>query len=169
MSESSPFKFKKADDSAGFLLWKITALWQRKLAEVLGEFGITQTQYAILASLKWFDEKMEAITQAQLVEHTKIDKMTVSKAIRKLEESGLLTRAQSSQDSRATSVRFTAHGKRIIHKAIVAVENADEEFFSCCTEKQLQTYISLTLAVIDSNASIHSSEKADIKGVLNKR
>ena len=48
MADSSSFKYKKADDSAGFLLWKITALWQSKLAEVLREFGITQTQYAIL-------------------------------------------------------------------------------------------------------------------------
>jgi MarR family transcriptional regulator for hemolysin len=30
MPEASPFKHVEADDSAGFLLWKITALWQRK-------------------------------------------------------------------------------------------------------------------------------------------
>jgi len=68
MADSSPFKYEKADDSAGFLLWKITALWQSRLTEVLGEFGITQTQYAILASLKWFEEKKEPTTQAHLVE-----------------------------------------------------------------------------------------------------
>jgi len=53
MPESSPFKYEKVDDSAGFLLWKITALWQRKLTVVLSEYGITQTQYAMLASLRW--------------------------------------------------------------------------------------------------------------------
>lgn len=151
MPEASPFKYDKADESAGFLLWKITALWQKRLSEVLGEFGITQTQYAMLASLKWFEEQNEPTTQVHLVEHAKIDKMTVSKAIRKLEESGFVLREQSSSDSRATNVRFTAQGRRVIQKAIVAVENADEEFFSCLTDKQLETYKSLTSSVIANN------------------
>jgi DNA-binding MarR family transcriptional regulator len=151
MAETSPFKHDKADDSAGFLLWKITALWQRKLAEVLGEFGITQTQYAMLASLKWFEEKDEPTTQAHLVEHAKIDKMTVSKAIRNLEADGLVLREQSSIDSRATNVRFTAKGKKIIQKAIVAIEKVDDDFFSGLTDKQLKIYKSLTLSVIVNN------------------
>jgi len=151
MPETSPFKHTKADDSAGFLLWKITALWQRKLSEVLGEFGITQTQYAMLASLRWFEEQNEPTTQAHLVEHAKIDKMTVSKAIRKLEEDGFVLREQSSSDSRATNVRFTAQGKKVIQKAIVAIENADEEFFSCLTKRKLETYKALTSLVIANN------------------
>jgi MarR family transcriptional regulator for hemolysin len=151
MPEASPFKYEKADDSAGFLLWKITALWQRKLSEVLGEFGITQTQYAMLASLRWFEEQKEPATQSHLVEHAKIDKMTVSKAIRKLEQEGFVLREQSSSDSRATNVRFTAKGRKVIQKAIVAIENADEEFFSCLTEKQLETYKSLISSIIAGN------------------
>jgi len=151
MPDSSPFKYEKADDSAGFLLWKITALWQSKLSEVLGEFGITQTQYAILASLKWFEQKKEPPTQAHLVEHAKIDKMTVSKAIRRLEEDGLVVREDSSTDSRATNVSFTVKGRKLIQKAIVAIESADDEFFSCLTAKQLEAYKSLTSAVIANN------------------
>ena len=152
MADSSPFKHAKADDSAGFLLWKITALWQRRLSEVLGEFGITQTQYAILASLRWFEEQGEATTQAHVVEHAKIDKMTLSKAVRKLEEDGLVFREQSSTDSRAINVRFTAKGNKVIQKAVVAIEKADDDFFSCLTERQLETYKSLSISVISSNS-----------------
>jgi DNA-binding MarR family transcriptional regulator len=148
MSDRSPFKYQKADDSAGFLLWKITTLWQRKLAEVLHEFGITQTQYAILASLKWFEEKKEPTTQAHLVEHAKIDKMTLSKAIRRLEKDGLVVREDSPNDNRAIQVRFTAQGREVIKKAVVAIENADEEFFSCLDEEQLLLYKFLTSRVI---------------------
>ncbi|WP_298611411.1 MarR family transcriptional regulator [uncultured Thiothrix sp.] len=149
--EDSPFKYEQADDSAGFLLWKITTLWQGKLAKVLGDFGITQTQYAILASLAWFEAKAERITQTQLVAHTKIDKMTLSKAIRRLEESGLVVRNDSALDSRAFNVGFSDQGKLLIQQAIVAIENADEEFFSCLSEQQLQTYKALTATVILSN------------------
>jgi len=152
MSKSSPFKYEKADESAGFLLWKITALWQRKLADVLGVLGITQTQYAILASLRWFEEKREPTTQAHLVEHTKIDKMTVSKAIRKLEENNLVLRSSSSSDGRTTNVRLTVQGRRLTQKAVVVIENADEEFFSCLIKGQLGTYKSLISTIIANNS-----------------
>ena len=129
----------------------MTALWQKKLSGVLSGFGLTQTQYAILASLKWFEEKEEPTTQSHLVEHAKIDKMTVSKAIRQLEKNGFVFRKRSSSDSRATTVRFTPKGKDTIEQAIVAIENADEDFFSCLTRKQLETYKSLVSSIVKNN------------------
>ena len=151
MAESSPFKHTSPDDSPGFLLWKITALWQNKLTEILSGFGITQTQYAILASLKWFDEHGESTTQAHIADHAKIERMTLSKAVRKLEED-IVSRTQSSADNRATSVRFTAKGKKMIQKAVIAIEKADDEFFACLTEQQLDDYKVLTISII-SNAN----------------
>lgn len=151
--ESTPFKHDKPDDSPGFLLWKLTAFWQEKLAGVFGEFGITQTQYAILASLLWFEQRQVPPTQAGLVEHAKIDKMTLSKAIRKLEESGLVRREPSATDTRAIQVRFTVPGRKLVHRAIVAVERADDEFFSCLTERQLESWKALTVSLITGNTA----------------
>ena len=151
MREPSPFRHRAADDSAGFLLWKITALWQRRVAEALGELGITQTQYAMLASLRWFEEVKEPPTQAHLVDHAKIEKMTVSKAIRRLEVDGLVSRRQSSSDNRAITVRFTTRGRQIVRRAIVSVENVDEEFFSCLTDNQRATYKMLTATIVAAN------------------
>jgi MarR family transcriptional regulator for hemolysin len=102
---------------------------------VLRGFGITQTQYAILALLKWFEEQKEPTTQMHLVEHAKIEKMTLSKAVRRLEEDGLVLREASAVDSRAVNVRFASRGRRLIQKAIVAIESADEAFFSSLNEK----------------------------------
>jgi MarR family transcriptional regulator, transcriptional regulator for hemolysin len=147
----SPFKHGDADASPGFLLWKLTALWQRKLGDVLGALAITQTQYAILASLRWFEDKREPPTQAHLALHTKIDKMTLSKAIRKLEDAGLLARASSPEDSRAMHVRFTAKGRKLVHQAVVAIETADDEFFSALGTRQLADYKALTKQLIAGN------------------
>jgi MarR family transcriptional regulator, transcriptional regulator for hemolysin len=147
----SPFKHAEADASPGFLLWKITALWQRRLGQVLGEFGITQTQYAILASLRWFEEQHEPPTQAHLVEHAKIDKMTLSKAIRKLEDDGLLLREPAPEDSRAYNIRFTAKGRKLVQQAVGAIEAADDEFFSALGERQLADYKALTKRLIVGN------------------
>ena len=147
----SPFKHAEADASPGFLLWKITALWQRRLAQVLGEFGITQTQYAIVASLRWFEEQHEPPTQAHLAQHTKIDKMTLSKAVRKLEDEGLLAREPSPDDSRAYSIRFTAKGRKLVQQAVRAIEQADDEFFSALGERPLADYKALTKRLIAGN------------------
>jgi hypothetical protein len=65
LADASPFKHAKADDSAGFLLWKLTALWQQHLAVVFDEAGITQTQYAIMASLRWFADQHQTTTQTR--------------------------------------------------------------------------------------------------------
>jgi DNA-binding MarR family transcriptional regulator len=150
-SESSPFKYE-ADDSPGFLLWRVIALWQGKLADIFGEFGITQTQFAILASLRWFELQRTPPTQARLVEHAKIDKMTLSKAIRKLEANGYVLREASVLDTRAIQICFTDNGRQLIHQAILAVERADDEFFSCLTDAQLASFKTLSLSIITGNS-----------------
>lgn len=148
MTDSSPFKHETPNDSPGFLLWKITLLWQQKLAKVLEPFGITQTQFAILASLRWFEEQGKETTQIHIAEHAKIDRMTLSKAIRKLETAGLVIRRSSLSDSRAINVRFTDAGNSLIYQAVQAIEQADDDFFACLDEQQLAVYKTLTLLVI---------------------
>jgi len=152
MADASPFRHATPDDSAGFLLWKLTALWQRKLAQVFDGFGITQTQYAIMASLRWFEEHREPTTQALIAEHARLEPMTLSKAIRKLEDDGLVARGQSATDSRAITVRLTAKGRNMTQKAVVAIESADDEFFGQLDAQQLATYKSLMVALIDGGS-----------------
>jgi DNA-binding MarR family transcriptional regulator len=151
MSESSPFKHASPDDSPGFLLWKVTGLWQKKLAVILNEFGITQTQYAILASLKWFDEQGELISQSHIAAHAKIDKMTLSKAIRKLGLNGLVSRERSAVDNRAVTIRLLPKGKALVKHAVVAIENADDSFFACLTDGELSAYKTLAIKIISNN------------------
>lgn len=150
---NSAFKHVSADASPGFLLWKLTTLWRRKLEEILGQYGINQTQYAILASLKWFQENDEPTTQTHLVEHAKIEKMTVSKSIRLLEQAGLVVRSTSSVDQRAVAVRFTEHGLKVVKKAIAAVEDADDEFFGTLKKKDLAEFKTLCAHLISGNDS----------------
>jgi DNA-binding MarR family transcriptional regulator len=152
MPERSPFKFQRADDSPGCLLFKLTTLWQRRPAEVFDQLGITQTQYAILASLRWFEEQEEPPSQAHLVAHAKIDKMTLSKAIRRLEENGLVRRVASATDSRAVDVGFTPKGRRVVEQAVVAVERADDEFFDVVPARRVEEFKSLTREIIAGNS-----------------
>jgi MarR family transcriptional regulator for hemolysin len=153
VTEASAFRHARADDSPGFLLWKLTTLWQQRLGLVLDEHGITHTQFVILASLRWFEEQAEPPTQSHLAEHTHIDKMTLSKAIRKLEEGSLVKRRPSRSDSRAVTVAFSARGRRLITQAVAQIEAADAQFFSRLGVHDLAAYQALTAALISGNSS----------------
>jgi MarR family transcriptional regulator, transcriptional regulator for hemolysin len=154
VSEPSPFRYERAEESPGLQLWKLTRLWQDGVVTALQPFGRTQTQYAILASLRWFEEQGLQPTQRHLGDHANIDKMTLSKAIRRLEAAGLVTRRGASHDGRATQIGFTARGRRTIAKAVVAVENADEIFFAGLDANRLHTWLSLTGELIGQQAII---------------
>ena len=152
VSEESPFRHEAADDSPGFLLWKLTTLWRNRVLLALEPFGLTQTQYAILASLRWFEDHDQRPTQSLLVEHTKMDKMTLSKAIRRLEAAGLVSRRSAPRDARATQVRSTTRGQRVTARAVEAVEDADEAFFDGLDATRLDTWRSLTNDLITQHA-----------------
>ena len=152
MAKKTAFKHDKADDSTGFLLWKITALWQNKLSTVLSQFNINQTQFAIMASLKWFEEHGEETTQSHLVEHSKIEKMTMSKSLRSLQKKNLITRLKSPTDSRAFNIEFTTAGSKIINKAIVAIESADDAFFSALSDQEVKQYKAIIVKLIKNNS-----------------
>lgn len=152
MVDPSPFRHADADASPGFLLWKLTSLWQRALGEVLDGFGITQTQYAILASLRWFEGQGTIATQTDLAEHARLERMTLSKAIRKLEAEGLVSRAPSAVDGRATAVRFSAKGRRLTERAIVAIEETDDVFFGTLSVPHQKSWKALVLGLIAGNS-----------------
>jgi DNA-binding MarR family transcriptional regulator len=150
MSDSS-FQYKDANESPGFLLFKINCLWHEKLNIIFTEFSITQTQYAIMASILWFEERNKLISQADLVLHTKIEKMTLSKAIRNLETKKFITRKQSIKDSRALNISITSIGKKEIKKLIKKTEEADEIFFNVISFNELKIYKSTTLKLLELN------------------
>jgi DNA-binding MarR family transcriptional regulator len=60
----------------------------------------------------------------------KMDAMTASSVLRKLETMGYVERQASKTDSRARSLRVTPAGKAIAGKAIRAVEQYDHDFFA---------------------------------------
>lgn len=129
MSEKK-FGFDKAEDSPGFLLWQTTITWQRLIKKALDHHDISHAQFVILAITLWFDEQGAVVTQALIVSQSKLDKMTVSKSLKKLAADGLVKRREDEQDSRAKSVMLTKNGLQLITKLVPIVERIDERFFS---------------------------------------
>jgi len=125
----SSFQIPVPKESIGFQFWKLHNFWQKKISTALQPYKITHTQFVILASIKWFQEHSENPSQRQISSLTGIDKMTLSKAIRRLEELKLVNRIKSKNDTRAILVSLSNNGQEIMPKLVNLVENIDMEVF----------------------------------------
>jgi len=134
-STDNTFSVEKAEESSGFLLWQVTNLWQREIKKALGKFGLTHSQFVLLASIHWLTLHKQEVTQVVLSNHTKIDPMTTSTVLRTLQQKGFLQRKEHLTDTRAKTVELTEEGKKIIKKAVVTVEKFDKEFFALLGDK----------------------------------
>lgn len=129
-SENDPFSFEHANDSPGFLLWQVTSIWQREIRKALDKFGITHSQFVLLASIYWLSLQKKDVTQVLLSAHTKIDPMTTSTVLRTLQTKGYVRREAHATDTRAKSIALTEEGKKLTKLAVKTVEKFDDEFFA---------------------------------------
>ena len=136
MKDSDPtFSVETPDDSSGFLLWQVTNLWQREIKKALEKYGLTHSQFVLLASIYWLTLHKQEVTQIVLSSHTKIDPMTTSTVLRTLQSKKLLQRQEHATDTRAKTVELTEEGKKITKLAVKTVEKFDSDFFKPLGEK----------------------------------
>jgi len=130
MNRKTPFSVTEAHESPGFLLWQVTAVWQRRIAAALRPHELTQVQFALLASLLWLSRTESSITQATLARHAKLNAMMTSQVLRTLEGKGLVERNAHPGDTRAKILALTKKGRALAWKMVPLVEQADAVFFS---------------------------------------
>tara|TARA_R110000868_G_scaffold8205_3_gene42534 strand:+ start:128551 stop:129000 length:450 start_codon:yes stop_codon:yes gene_type:complete len=138
MSDSA-FGFKEPGHSPGFMLWQSTITWQRLIKAALDEHNISHAQFVIMACLLWFDETQQTPIQSAIVNMTKLDKMTVSQALKKLVHEALVARKENAIDTRAKSVTLTKAGKSLIKKLVPIVEAVDNAYFAPLNQKEIST------------------------------
>ncbi|NQE51694.1 MarR family winged helix-turn-helix transcriptional regulator [Herbaspirillum rubrisubalbicans] len=94
----------------------------RSVASVYADrFGLTRDEWRILAALAE-EGQMQA---SDLVPHTSLDKMQVSRALARMEEAGLVLRQPSPEDARARIVKPTAQGRKLYRKIVPMVEERE--------------------------------------------
>lgn len=128
--KSMNFSFKHPDQSPGFLLWQLTNQWQRLQRGALAKIGLTHGQFVVLANVLWLSSLPDNIvTQQQVGNLAKIDKMSMSDLVAALIEKKLLKRSAHKNDKRAYSLILTSKGHDKVLKAIPIVEGIDKVFF----------------------------------------
>ncbi|MFI4957188.1 MAG: MarR family winged helix-turn-helix transcriptional regulator [Gammaproteobacteria bacterium] len=138
-----PFGFEKPEDSPGFLLWQTTMIWQRQIKKALEDYDISHPQFVILATLIWFKANHYDATQISIINWTKLDKMTVSKSLKKLVLMGCVERVEHDVDTRMKSVFLTRKGKNLIQKLIPLVEAVDDRFFGKTSAQERKSLINI--------------------------
>jgi DNA-binding MarR family transcriptional regulator len=141
------FSVEKAEESSGFLLWQVTNLWQREIKKALEQYGLTHSQFVLMASIHWLTIHEKDVTQIVLSAHTKIDPMTTSTVLRTLQKKELIQRQEHLTDTRAKTVRLTDEGIKMIKEAIVTVEKFDKDFFSLPENKTTEFNSNLLILI----------------------
>ena len=81
------------------------------------------------------------ILEIDIINISKLDKMTVSQSLKKLSTKGLVNRSEHTEDTRAKAVELTSKGKTLAKKLVYIVEEIDRNFFGTLEEKQRATLI----------------------------
>lgn len=138
-----PFGFDVPEDSPGFLLWQTTMSWQRLIKKALEPYDISHAQFVIMAILLWFYGQKKEVTQVDIIGVSKLDKMTVSKSLKKLGSMNFVARLENKEDTRAKSVQLTKKGATLAHKLVPIVEGIDAHFFGNLPKKQERELIGI--------------------------
>lgn len=146
MDENVNFKeisvHQTPERSPGFLLWHISTSWRTCIESILKPINLTHPQFVVLATLGWLTRTGDRITQAAIGRMAGLDPNTISQILKGLEQKDLIKRDPST-DGRAKNPFLTSKGKKILTKALPAVEAADTQFFDTLTNKETEALVHL--------------------------
>lgn len=117
------------DQAIGFVLWRVTHLYQREVERALRPHGLTHLQFTTLAMVGWMCRSGEAPTQAELARAANIHSMQVSLMLKALETKGLVSRPRTAADSRVRYVEVTSAGVDALRTAFPIAIALQEELF----------------------------------------
>jgi DNA-binding MarR family transcriptional regulator len=127
-STNSRHAFSDPEENAGFLMWQVSMLWQRKLKNGLDTLGITHGQFLLLAALSYLSTQKNVVSQQDLAKHVRIDKMMTSKILRTLQKKGLLSRKKNKTDTRVRTLALSESGETLLAQSFKLVDRIDNDF-----------------------------------------
>lgn len=114
------------ENAIGFVLWRITARYQREVDRALAGIDLTNLQFITLALVAWFGRDSRPASQVELARAAGIHPMQVSQTLKALEAKKLVSRRISQSDTRAKRVNVTARGLDTLRLAlphVIAVQH----------------------------------------------
>ncbi len=107
-------------------------------------FDLTPVQYAALDALG----HAPGIDQAGLAEAVAKDRATIGAVVDRLEQKGLITRAENSRDRRARILKLTDRGEQTLSALLPVVESAQEEILSGLNGAEYKKFVDLAAKAV---------------------
>ena len=101
-------------------------------ARIESRYGISVAEWRVLLSLF----AASGLTAKQIHEQWAMDKMTVSRAVRRLEEHGRVQRHRHPEDGRSYVLVVTPRGMRLLKKILPTADARYREVLSCLTGRE---------------------------------
>jgi DNA-binding MarR family transcriptional regulator len=112
----------RLENSLGFLLLSACRTHSKRLEELLQEAGITRVEFKVLVAIG-----AEGRSQpSEIADFLDIDKPAVSRALRSLEDAGLIVTGKTQTDRRATILGLTPRGRQAMNKGIEGAVEAND-------------------------------------------
>jgi len=128
--------FLSTENSPYYQIWVLTNLAGRPFSSLFGErFDLNLTEWRILLTLA---DKPELTAQG-LSEYTGLDKMSVSRILRKLESQGRLLRENSETDRRSYLLSLTKEGWAVYAEIARAAIEREGDIYAGLSAQELKT------------------------------
>jgi DNA-binding MarR family transcriptional regulator len=115
-------------------------------------FDLTPVQFAALDAL----QNAPGIDQARLAEAIAKDRATIGAVVDRLEQKGLIARAENRKDRRARILKLTPSGERLLQSLLPVVESVQSEILSGLSRAEYRQFVQLATKVI-----AHASPTSD--------
>ncbi len=108
--------------------------FSRNLSDVYGQaFGLSREEWRLLFLLA----EAPSVTSLELTARTTLDKVQVSRAAKRLEDKGYITRSIVETDKRLRRYQITPEGKDLFNQALPQVETRAREILAVFSQSEL--------------------------------
>ena len=142
--------YKRAEDSPGYVLLKVSLEWRSMIEDALQQFDLTHPQFIMLATTAWLTQNNEKISQIDISRTAGFDPNTTSQILRGLEAKKLIKRTRSLNE-RSKSPMLTTLGAEVLSQALPVVESTDQFFFDRLNEDEMAQFMFLFAKLMKYN------------------
>lgn len=120
------------------LLYRLEMERRHKLQPLFAHLGLTPGQPRVLSRLL---EHGGGVTQRELADSCYLDATTLSRALDRLEERGLVARSTDGSNRRANLITLTAEGDGVAREVAEGFHRMDEGLWEGFTEEEMETLL----------------------------
>lgn len=119
----------------------------KRIAKTYAPYKLSRTQWRVMAVLA----TSQQITAQMVADKTGMDKTTVSRAVGKMLERGLINRSASEQDGRSAPLSLSKQGGEMFAKIAPEALRQEQELISMFADTDLRQLTSYLDKLVDGN------------------